>query len=174
MANKGSKWGETRRLLRHVRHVEKGQMLVSTRGPRVEALSQVGHLSRPSNDTRKKRPIPTQKKTMYRSCIGPAISVSVYRSGEARTPCIATIHGLFLGRYRSFFACIAGRPLRYAPTHYSARIHQNKVLQNTAKYSKIHFSRISMYCCVSPRIGVYFEVSHRIVVYFIATYRCVF
>ena len=37
--------GRNQASTRHVRHVEKGQMLVSTRGPRVEALSQVGHLS---------------------------------------------------------------------------------------------------------------------------------
>ena len=37
--------GRNQASTRHVRHVEKGQMLVSTREPRVEALSQVGHLS---------------------------------------------------------------------------------------------------------------------------------
>ena len=37
--------GRNQTSTRHVRHVEKGQMLVSTREPRVEALSQVGHLS---------------------------------------------------------------------------------------------------------------------------------
>ena len=40
--------GRNQASTRHVRHVEKGQMLVSTRGPRVEALSQVGHLSKAS------------------------------------------------------------------------------------------------------------------------------
>ena len=42
---KGSKWGETRRLLDTCAMSKRGQMLVSTREPRVEALSQVGHLS---------------------------------------------------------------------------------------------------------------------------------
>ena len=37
--------GRNQASTRHVRHVEKGQMPVSTREPRVEALSQVGHLS---------------------------------------------------------------------------------------------------------------------------------
>ena len=43
----GSKWGETRRLLDTCAMSKRGQMLVSTREPRVEALSQVGHLSAP-------------------------------------------------------------------------------------------------------------------------------
>ena len=42
---KRQQMGRNQASTRHVRHVEKGQMLVSTRGPRVEALSQVGHLS---------------------------------------------------------------------------------------------------------------------------------
>ena len=48
---KGSKWGETRRLLDTCAMSKRGQMLVSTREPRVEALSQVGHLSEPPNSS---------------------------------------------------------------------------------------------------------------------------
>ena len=44
-SQKRQQMGRNKASTRHVRHVEKGQMLVSTRGPGVEALSQVGHLS---------------------------------------------------------------------------------------------------------------------------------
>ena len=84
---------------------------------------------RPSNDTRKKRPIHAKRKTMYRSC------TSVRRYTDR---CIAgPIHDRYIGiffMYRSFFACIWRWPLRYAPIHDSARIHA----KYTAKYIKIH------------------------------------